>query len=150
MPHVVGEYTALRLKQPLPIPGEPHTVGVWVKGDSSWGRIFWEIEDAKGEHWRSSKDFDGGDWANQSAIDFDGWCFVTFPLTRESPAAHIEPGSGLGQWQGDGDGKLDYPLKLTGLFVQTHRQSLDLTRMQPVTQPLRLKDLSVIGGRMHQ
>ena len=144
VPNVVGEYTGLRLKQPLPIPGKPHTVGVWVKGDSSWGRIFWEIEDAKGERWRSSKDFDGGDWANQSAIDFDGWCFVTFPLTRESPALHIEPGAGLGQWQGNSDGKLDYPLKFTGLYVETHRQSLNLTKMSPVKGRIRLQDLSVI------
>src|SRR5262249_50825348 len=49
VPHVVGEYAVMRLKQPLPIAGKPHTVGVWVKGDSSWGRIFWEIEDAGGE-----------------------------------------------------------------------------------------------------
>ncbi len=145
VPHVVGEYTALRLKQPLPIPGKPHTVGVWVKGDSSWGRIFWEIEDAKGERWRSSKDLDGGDWGNQSAIDFDGWCFVTFPLTKESPARHIEPGAGIGQWQGKTGGVLAYPLKLVGLYVQTHRQSLDLTQMKPVKGNIRLKDVSVIG-----
>lgn len=145
IPQVVGEYTALRLKQPLPMPGKPHTVGMWVKGDSSWGRIFWEIEDAKGERWRSSKDLDGGDWGNQSAIDFDGWCFITFPLTRESPALQIEPGAGLGQWQGNGDGKLDYPLKLVGLFVETHRESLDLTQMQPVKGAIRLKDVSAIG-----
>lgn len=145
VPHVVGEYTALRLKQPLPIAGKPHTVGVWVKGDSSWGRIFWEIEDAKGERWQSSKDLDGGDWANQAAIDFDGWCFVTFPLTKESPARHIEPGAGIGQWQGNADGILDYPLKLVGLYVQTHRQSLDLTQMKPVKGNIRLKDVSAIG-----
>ncbi len=145
VPHVVGEYTALRLKQPLPIPGKPHTVGMWVKGDSSWGRIFWEIEDAKGERWRSSKDFaDGGDWANQSAIDFDGWCFVTFPLTNESPFKHVEPAAGLGQWQSNGDGKLDYPLKFTGLYIETHRQSLNLTKMAPVRGHIRLRDLSVI------
>ena len=150
VPHVVGEYTALRLKKPLPIPGKPHTVGVWVKGDSSWGRIFWEIEDAKGERWRSSKDLDGGDWGNQSAIDFDGWCFVTFPLTRESPARHIEPGAGIGQWQGKTDGILDYPLKLVGLYVQTHRQSLDLTQMKPVKGNIRLKDVSVIGTALLQ
>ncbi|HEV7406505.1 MAG TPA: hypothetical protein VGO11_26375 [Chthoniobacteraceae bacterium] len=146
IPAVVGEYTALRLKQPLPIPGRPHTVGVWVKGDSSWGRIYWELEDAKGERWRSSKDYDGGDWANQSALDFDGWCFVTFPLTRESPAIQVEPGAGLGQWQGNVNDQLDYPLKLTGLIVQTHRQSLDLTRMVPVKGTIRLKDVSAIGG----
>lgn len=145
VPPVVGEYTALRLKQPLPIAGQAHTVGVWVKGDSSWGRIYWELEDAKGERWRSSKDLDGGDWGNQSAIDFDGWCFVTFPLTRESPARQIEPGAGLGQWQGNSDGKLDYPLKLVGLIVETHRQSLDLTRMAPVKGTIRLRDVSAIG-----
>jgi hypothetical protein len=146
VPHVVGEYTALRLKQPLPVPGKPHTVGVWVKGDSSWGRVFWEIEDARGDRWRSSKDLDGGDWGNQSAIDFDGWCFVTFPLTKESPARHIEPGAGIGQWQGKNDGILEYPLKLLGLYVQTHRQSLDLTQMKPVKGNIRLKDVSVIGA----
>ena len=145
VPHVVGEYTALRLKQPLPIPGKPHTVGVWVKGDSSWGRIFWEVEDAQGERWLSSKDLDGGDWGNQAAIDFDGWCFVTFPLTRESPMRHVEPGAGLGQWQGTTDGTLDYPLKLVGLYVQTHRQSLDLTEMRPVKGNIRLKDVSTLG-----
>lgn len=145
VPHVVGEYTALRLKKPLPIPGKPHTVGVWVKGDSSWGRIFWEIEDAKGERWRSSKDLDGGDWGNQATIDFDGWCFVTFPLTNESPARHIEPGAGIGQWQSKTAGTLAYPLKLVGLYVQTHRQSLDLTQMRAVQGNIRLKDVSMIG-----
>jgi hypothetical protein len=146
LPAIVGEYTALRLKEPVLLPGRPHTVGVWVRGDSSGGRIFWEIEDAKGERWRSSGGYDGGDWGNHSAIDFDGWCFVTFPLTNDSPVKHIEPGPGLGQWQHEkGDGVLDYPLKLTGLFIQTSRQSVDLTRMAPVKQTIRLKDVSVIG-----
>jgi hypothetical protein len=145
VPSVVGEYTALRLNQPLSIPGKPHTFGIWVKGNSSWGRIFWEIEDSKGERWRSSNDFDGGDWLNQSAIDFDGWCFVTFPLSNDSPFRQIEPGAGLRQWQGNGDGKLDYPLKLVGLYVQTHRQSLELTRMQPVKSGIRLKDVSAVS-----
>lgn len=43
------------------------------------------------------------------------------------------------------DGILDYPLKLVGLYVQTHRQSLDLTQMKPVKGNIRLKDVSVIG-----
>jgi hypothetical protein len=146
VPSVVGEYTALRLKEPALIPGKPHTVGVWVRGDSSSGRIFWEIEDAKGERWRSSGGYDGGDWGNHSAIDFDGWCFVTFPLTNASPVKHVEPGSGLGQWQHEkGDGVLDYPLKLTGLFIETHRESVDLTRMAPVRNTIRLKDVSVVA-----
>ena len=144
VPAVVGEYVALRLKGPVPIPGRPHTVGVWVKGDSSWGRVNWEVEDARGERWRSSKDSDGGDWGNQSALDFDGWRIVTFPLTRESPMQHVEPGAGLGQRQGDSGGKLDYPLKFTDLYIETHRQSLNLTKMVPVKGLIRLQDLSVV------
>ena len=71
---------------------------------------------------------------------------MTFPLTSDSPFTHIEPGSGLGQWQHEGgDGKLDYPLKLTGLFIETHRESVNLTRMEPVKSTIRLKDVSVIG-----
>jgi len=144
---LVGEYVALRLKRPAPIPGQPHTVGVWVKGDSSWGRIFWELEDSKGERWCSSASIrDGVDWANHSAIDFDGWCFVTFPLTDASPAWHLEPTPGCGLWvHSAGDGKLDYPLKLVSLYVMTHRKSVNLTEMQPVKNPIRLKDVSVFG-----
>lgn len=147
VPAVVGEYTALRLQEPVLIPGRPHSVGMWVKGDSSWGRVFWEITDAKGERWRSSGGYDGGDWASYSSIDFDGWCFMSFPLTNDSPLKHIEPAAGIGQWQHqDGDGKLDYPLTFTGLYIETHRQSLNLTKMAPVKAPIRLKDLSVIGS----
>ena len=119
--------------------------GQWVKGDSSWGRVFWELTDAKGERWRSSGGYDGGDWGNYSAIDFDGWCFVAFPLTGDSPFKHIEPGSGIGQWERHVDGRLDYPLKLSGLYIETHRESVNLTKMEPVKTRIRLKDVSVIG-----
>lgn len=146
LPAVVAEYTALKLKQPAPIPGRPHSIGMWVKGDSSWGRIMWEIEDAQGERFRSSGGLDGGDWGNYSALDFDDWCFMSFPLTNDSPFVHIEPGPGSKQWESQGDGRLDYPLKLIGIYVITHRQSLNLTRMMPVTQPLRFKNMSVIGS----
>ena len=71
---------------------------------------------------------------------------MTFPLTNDSPFKHIEPLPGIGQWQHEnGDGKLDYPLKFTGLYIETHRQSLNLTKMAPVKGYIRLKDVSVIG-----
>lgn len=146
LPAVVAEYTALKLKQPALIPGRPHSIGMWVKGDSSWGRIMWEIEDAKGERFRSSGGLDGGDWGNYSALDFDDWCFMSFPLTNDSPLVHVEPGPGSKQWESNGDGRLDYPLKLSGIYVITHRQSLNLTKMMPVTQSLRFQNVSVIGG----
>jgi hypothetical protein len=145
IPDIVGEYASLRLKEPVPISGKPDTVGVWVKGDSSWGRIFWELEDANGERWISAGGYDGGDWGNQSAIDFEGWGYVTFPLTNTSPVSHLEPGFGAGQWRGSTDGRLDYPLKLSGLFVETHRRSLNLTDMSPVKGKIRLKEAGASG-----
>ncbi len=145
LPAVVGEYTALKLKTPAPIPGKPHSIGVWVRGDSSWGRILWEIEDAKGERFCSNGGYDGGDWGNYSALDFDGWRFMSFPLTDDSPLKHVEPGGGFKQWKGSTDGRLDYPLKLTGIYIITHRQSLSLTKMVPVRAPLRFKNVSVFG-----
>ena len=66
-------------------------------------------------------------------------------MTRESPARHIEPGAGIGQWQSKTGGVPAYPLKLVGLYVQTHRQSLDLTQMKPVKGNIRLIDVSAIG-----
>lgn len=145
LPAIIGEYASLHLKQPVLIPGQPHSLGVWIKGDSSWGRVYWELEDAKGERWISNAGYDGGDWAGQSTLDFDGWCFVTFPLTDKSPFVHLEPGKGAGQWRGNADGKLDYPLKLSGLFVETHRSALNLTDMQPVLGKIRIKEVSVLG-----
>lgn len=145
VPDIVGEYASVRLKEPATILGQPDTVGLWIKGDSSWGRVYWELEDAKGERWISAGGYDGGDWGNQISIDFDGWCYLSFPLTNASPASHLEPGLGAGQWRGNGDGGLDYPLKLIGLFVETHRRSLNLTDMEKVKSRIRIKDASVSG-----
>jgi len=37
------------LKKPAVIPGKATALGVWVKGNSGWGRIAFQIRDAKGE-----------------------------------------------------------------------------------------------------
>lgn len=145
VPALVGEYATLRLKQSPAIPEKTHTLGLWVDGNSSGGRIIWELEDAKGEIWRSNGGVDGGDWADQSTINFDGWVFVTFPLTEASPFNHLEPGRGLGQWTSNGDHKLDHPVKVRGLHVVTHRKTVNLTRLEPVTGNIRLKGLSAIS-----
>jgi hypothetical protein len=148
IPDLVGEYATLRAKQPININKQTHTVSVWVRGNSSGGRIIWELEDAKGEIWRSNGGVDGGDWADQSAINFDGWCQVTFPLTEESPFNHLEPGRGLGQWTSNGDHKLDHPVKFRALHVVTHRKTVNLTQLEPVSGQIRLRNLSTYSGKV--
>ncbi|HOF87948.1 MAG TPA: hypothetical protein PLZ36_07565 [Armatimonadota bacterium] len=145
------EYTVLKLKQPAPIAGEPHTVGVWVNGNSGWGQVMWEFTDAEGESWLSCGT--GGywcdvyDWPKQASINFDGWNFVQFPITQASPVRLPNPGEVSEQWRsGGGNGRIDYPIALTGLSVNMTRQALNLTEMQPVKTVIRLKDLSAYGN----
>jgi hypothetical protein len=144
IPPIVGEYASIKLKEPLPLNGDPHTMGIWLKGDGSGGRVYWELEDAKGERWISNGGYDGGDWGNHAAIDFEGWCYVTFPVSASSPASHLEPGRGLGQWRGNADGRLDLPLKLAGLYIETRRVSLDITEMRPIKGSIRIQEVSAL------
>ncbi|MCK5806435.1 MAG: hypothetical protein KAI66_26620, partial [Lentisphaeria bacterium] len=45
---LLSEYAVIRIKEPITLAGQPTTLGVWVKGNSGWGQVYWEIEDAAG------------------------------------------------------------------------------------------------------
>jgi len=86
-------------------------------------------------------------FSNHAVLQCDDVVKRTYEFTKVQVTLHIEPSSGIGQWQHEkGNGVLDYPLKLTGLFIETHRQSLDLTKMTLVKNTLRFKEVSVIGN----
>jgi len=149
---VISEYTVLKLKEPVAIKGRPATLGVWVRGNSGWGRIMWEFEDAEGESWLSSGRSGWGcdilDWPGDISVNFDGWCFLRFPISEESPAKIIGGGGLSAQWvavkgAGKGNRKVDYPIRITGLAVEMTQNALDLSEMAPVKPVIRLKDLSV-------
>ena len=77
------DYAFLKLKTSAPVPGAPKTIGVWVRGNSGWGQLMWEYQDAEGEKWLSCGTGGYGcnvyDWPGQASINFDGWNFVQFP-----------------------------------------------------------------------
>ena len=53
----ISEYVQVAFPEPVALAGDPSTLGVWVRGNSGWGNIYFVIEDAKG----------GNDWqGNQS------------------------------------------------------------------------------------
>jgi 4-hydroxy-2-oxoheptanedioate aldolase len=68
----------------VPIRGEPHTLGLWVKGNSSWGKVMFESEDAKGGNRRTHAN-QYHDWRGELSINFDGWHFIQFPLDAGPP-----------------------------------------------------------------
>jgi len=145
----ITEYTTIRLKNPAPVNGAPAALGVWVKGNSNWGRVMFEIEDAQGEIWRSIGTGGWGcdvlDWPGHLSVNFDGWNFLSIPL-RDSTLFHDHsPGPVLEQWvSSGGDKKIEYPIKICALMVEINRQPLDLIDFKTVDPVIRLKDVSGI------
>ena len=144
----ITEYTTLRLDAPAAVSGTPAGIGVWVKGNSNWGRVLFEIEDAEGEVWRSVGTGGWGcdvlDWPGNAAVNFDGWNFVALPL-RDTPLFHDHsPGPVLEQWvSGGGNKTIDMPIKVRALIVEMNRQPLDLVDFKAAVPVIRLKDASV-------
>jgi hypothetical protein len=146
LPAIVGEYTRLKRVQAEPAPGRPTAVGVWVKGDSGWGKIVFEIEDAAGALWLT----DGvwHDWSGDLAICHGGWRFMDYPIDGNTTVRNISPGA---RWTSASPTKKDgmqFPIKLVGLSVVMNRKALDLTEMKEVPSVLRFRDLGIIeeGG----
>ncbi len=144
----ITEYTTIRLGTPAPAAGRPSGIGVWVKGNSNWGRILFEIEDAEGEVWRSVGTGGWGcdvlDWPGNAAVNFDGWNFVALPL-RDTPLFNDHsPGPVLEQWvSGGGSKTIDLPIKVRALIVEMNRLPLDLVDFKEARPVLCLKDVSV-------
>ena len=146
---LVKRYAMLKLKNSVEVSGKPLTLGVWVKGNSSWAKMMWEFEDAEGETWLSCGTGGYGcniyDWPEQVAVNFDGWNFLQIPISLESPfKTPASPGSVKDQWRraGNGNGKVDYPIKLTGIMVSMAPQTLYLKKMRKTKPVLRFKNLT--------
>ncbi|MCE5237383.1 hypothetical protein LLH23_02710 [bacterium] len=143
---LLSEYGVLRLKQPVTLPGRPTTLGVWVKGNSGWGQVYWEIEDAAGVRRVSCgtvvHDADVFDYDGRVSVDFDGWAFLSFPITDASPIPDLSTGAVGNLWEAtDRPKAVTYPIKLTGVAFSLPQQALHLTEMTPVRQVLRFRDV---------
>lgn len=145
----ITEYATLRLKNPAQVSGTPEALGVWVKGNSNWGRVLFEIEDSEGETWRSIGTGGWGcdvlDWPGNLSVNFDGWNFVALPLRASKLFNDHSPGPVSEQWvSGGGNKKIDYPIKIKALTVEMNRTPLDLIDFKKASPVIRLKDISGI------
>lgn len=118
-------YGQLRLKQPVTIPGKASALGMWVKGNSSWGRVIYQLKDARGETWISvgtRDDWNCDDTHGWSYVSFDGWRYLRFPLPGNLP---WDSGRELETtWWGsrDGDGIVDLPLAVEKIIVEARNE----------------------------
>ena len=111
-------FGAIRAKKGVPVPADAKTIGVWVKGNSSRGKIHFEVEDARGYGFvAASWTYD---WGNKLGLDFDGWRLVAMPVSADSPVRIQTPGgdSWGGTWRclkGYSIKEPVYPLKFKGI-----------------------------------
>lgn len=139
---LLQEYVFIRPQVPVVLNGKADTVGLWIKGNSSWAKLYLELEDADGDVWMTFSAY--YDWPDQLGINFDGWHLVCCPLTDASPVKipcpnedryiwrHIQSGKGS-------DRKLTFPVKLRGVGIAMPRKVLNILEMEDVKiQSVRL------------
>ncbi len=150
VPWPVARYVVLQAKASKPLPGRPASVGLWVKGNSAWGRVFWEFEDAKGEKFFSigapCGGWSVGDWRCKTFINFDGWNYLQEPLPYKHESGFYAPPQS--EWTATGgDGVVDYPIRFTRLAVELRDKVVHLTDAVEVPEKsIRIRDLSVGYG----
>ncbi len=135
---LISEVTCLVPRTPLAAAGRPVGIGLWVRGDSGWGKIVFEIEDANRTVWRTEGRWH--DWPADLAIHFDGWRFVSYPIDHDEEALNLSPGR---HWIG-GKGVPVFPVTLRAVHVMVNRQALDVTEMREAPAVLRLKDIGFL------
>lgn len=148
LPALMNEYAVIRLKEPITLDGEPTTLGLWVKGNSGWGQVYWETEDADGVRRIScgatQHKADVFDYHGSVSINFDGWNFLRMPITEKSPIRDLSTGNVANLWnkaETDRGEAVKYPLKITGVALSLPPQALHLTEMRDIKQIVRLKEL---------
>jgi hypothetical protein len=154
-PRIVSRYAILEpANGPIPIAGAPNTLGVWVNGNSSWGRVYFQLEDARGRTWtttgyqedaKNPGGWDMSDWEDEMSITFDGWRFVSTGLPLLYPSGYYTPD--FRNWRCDGDNSVTntiaYPLKLKRLYVAMRDHLVYLTDMVPATsRTIELKNVT--------
>jgi hypothetical protein len=135
---LISEYTFLKAVEPIAAPGTPTDIGLWIKGDSGWGKLVFEIEDANKTVWRTEGTWH--DWPGDLSVNFDGWRFLRYPIDGSSTERNLSPSD---RWNG-GKGDPGFPIRLRGLYVVVNRQVLDPTEMREVPAVLRFKDIGFI------
>lgn len=118
---VASRYGTIVPAKPIEIPGKANALGVWIEGNSSWGRIVYQLRDAKGQLWTSigSKDaWNCDDTHTWSYVKHDGWRYVRFPLPGNEPwdgARDLE----TTWWKSEGgDGVVALPLRVERIMVE--------------------------------
>ncbi len=92
---LLPRYVEFKLAEPIKLEGRPYEFTLRVKGNAGWGRIMFEVVDAKGRVWTSTGNQYAGasnasDPHGQSMVSFLGWDTIRFPVVGMYPGADQE------------------------------------------------------------
>ena len=138
LPKIMNEYAVVELKEPIPLDGDPKTIGAWVKGNSGWGQFYWILEDAKGKRYYSC-----GQGASADVFDYDGtvsmcytgWGYIQMPVKDGSSVRNLSTGGTGIIWRG---GSFSGKMKLAGFAFAAMNRPLCLTERKAVPQKIRI------------
>ncbi|HUT37489.1 MAG TPA: hypothetical protein VNE39_28675 [Planctomycetota bacterium] len=120
--------------KPIAVPGKARALGVWANGHSNWGRIIYEIEDAKGEVWQSigsKEEWNCDDVHSWSYFNFDGWRYLEFPLPNHLPGDNYREKDTV-WWNHSAEGIVDLPVKLTRIILEMRTHNIHVNDLVPV------------------
>ncbi len=109
----------------LEIPQEAEAIGVYAKGDRSWGRVVFVLEDQAGDRWISAH--------SQTPVNVDGEIYLETKLPKAPTAEH--PGyRNYRPWKRDKDDVIpEYPLRLTGLLLELRTHAIHGPDLVPLS-----------------
>lgn len=146
-PNLTPRYGVFSPKEPIAIPGKARALGMYVNGNSGWGRFVYEIVDAKGEIFQSigSKDqWNCDDTHSWSYICFDGRRYCEFPLPSHSPGDDYREQDSV-WWNHSAEGIVDLPVSLTKIIVEMPTHQLYVDQILPVANmTIELDDLVAV------
>ena len=139
---VTAKYISLTPKEKITIPSGANYFGIYVNGNSCWGRILPQFKDTEGKLWV----INGIDFKETTYINFDSWRLVKIGLPTDTPGEFNGSFKALWTCFKDGnkqnDKKVSWPLTLDKLFVEMRTHVIHVTDMVKVPNP------AIIIGQM--
>ncbi len=140
-------YNILKPAKPIAIPGAPSHLGLWVKGNSDWGRFIYVLKDANGQVFHSigfKDQYNCDDVHSWSQFNFDGWRYLTFELPGNE-GYDLYRKNGSTWWRYSGDGNVALPLSLDSIIVEQRTHLMYVNDIQPAaSDTVQFGKLSVL------
>lgn len=173
-------YSVLIHEKGIILPGKPNEIGMDINGNSGWGRVIYELTDAKGERWISlgaaaneepapwltdwmPRDMQGqmtgeklqaSDWSTDDPYGISRINFDGWRYVGFPLPGNYEgerhPWPANSYWRWDGDGVVDYPLTLKKLVVELPQKVLHVQTWAPAPRAEIYLKNLVVGTADHK